>query len=254
MEGYTLHMARKWRVRILATVLTGVLASLCCYSLGRYLTLVVLAQASVTPYVLKVEIYSLARDPRGILGITETWGRRSDGATVRVESMGPPEWGITGREVRWMDGRSMTLVDYFKTKTTWPAIPAERLARHNAASLHPPVNCIQANDQFLAGSDNVFGQPVVIVRKDLLTGNPPALGGRKLTEWRAPNLGCVALTYTVDDKRSDGTWWRTTEQRVVSLTLEEPDPQLFEDEPAYTEATRDDVSNRLLQERKNRGR
>jgi len=33
MEGDTLHMARKGRVRILATVLTGVLASLCCYSL-----------------------------------------------------------------------------------------------------------------------------------------------------------------------------------------------------------------------------
>ena len=253
MEGYTLHMARKWRVRILAMVLTGVLASLSCYSLGRYLTPVVLAQASVTPYVLKVEIYSFARDPRGRLGITETFGRQSDGATVRLESMGPPEWGIQGRQVTWTDGRSTTFVDYFKTKTTWSAIPAAKLASYNAARLHPPLNCIRAKDEYLAGSDNLFGQPVAIVEKDLLTGNPPALGGRKLTEWDAPNLGCVTLTYTVEDKRPDGTWWRTTEQRVVSLTLEEPDPQLFEDEPAYTEATRDNVSNRLLQERKNRG-
>jgi hypothetical protein len=216
-------------------------------------THVALAQGSVTPYVLKVEVYSFENNPGGNLGITETFGRRSDGATVRLESMGRPEWGIQGREVRWMDGRWTTFIDYFKTKTTWPAIPAARLTSHNAARLHPPLNCIRAKDEYLAGSDNLFGQPVAIVKKDLLAGNPPALGGRKLTEWDAPNLGCVTLTYTVEDKRPDGTWWRTTEQRVVSLTLEEPDPQLFEDEPTYREATREDVSRLFSQERKNRG-
>lgn len=255
MERGRLHTAHERRVRKLATLRTGILAALCCCSTGRYQTTVraAPAEADVTPYVLKAEIYSFEHDPRGVLGITETWGRRSDGATVRMESMGPPEWGILAREVWWIDGRSATIVDYFKTRTAWPAIPAERLARHNSARLHPPPDCIRSRDEHSVGSDNLFGQPVAIVRKDLVGGTPPAIGGRKLTEWDAPNLGCVTLTYTVEDKKPDGTWWRTTEQRVVSLKLEEPDPHLFEDEPAYTEATRDEVASRLLQERKKRG-
>jgi hypothetical protein len=152
-----------------------------------------------------------------------------------------------------MDGRSATFVDYFKTKTTGRTIPAAELDRSNVSRLHPPLNCIRAKDESPGGSDVVFGRPVAIVREDLDGGTPPAPGRRKLTDWRDPELGCLTLTYTVEDRRPDGTWWRTTEQKVVGLKLEEPDPQLFEDEPTYTEATPDELASRLLQERKKRG-
>ena len=85
------------------------------------------AQNKITPYVLDTEVYGFENDPHGALGIKTTFARRSDGASARVDNLRPIPLGITGRMVTFMDGRSVTVVDAFRTKTTWRPIPASTL-------------------------------------------------------------------------------------------------------------------------------
>jgi hypothetical protein len=99
--------------------------------------------------------------------------------------------------------------------------------------------------QARVGEDTVAGQEVVVVERELPTGEGQPK--RKETDWRAPALGCQTLTYKVEDQQADGSWWLRTEGRVVSLTLEEPDPKLFDDGADYTEAKPSEVQRKLLE-------
>ena len=131
--------------RGLRTLLVASLAGILCYCLGARLTIVpvAMAQDKVVPFVLKAEIYAYEHDPKGALAITRTFARRSDGATVMVESLGPITLGITGRRVAYWDGTSRSFVDAFRTKTTEPAVPLGDLASYHAHLLNAPPNCLR---------------------------------------------------------------------------------------------------------------
>jgi hypothetical protein len=200
-------------------------------------------QNKVTPYVVETEVYAFEHDPHGAVAIKTMFARRSDGATVRVESIGPLQLGITARRITFTDGRSVSVVDAFKMKTTWPAVPAGRLDHFNAQRLKGTPNCVRSPGETVLALDLVAGQMVVGVRTDLTQG--PVL--KRMTEWRARDLGCLTLNYRVEDQKPDGSWWLRTEGRLVSLKLEEPDPKLFVDGAGYTEAKPSEVESKLLE-------
>jgi hypothetical protein len=229
----------KWRNPFLA----GFMAVWACYCFARILTIVptTLAQDKITPYVVETEVYGFENDPHGALGIKTTFARRSDGATVRVENIGPLKWGLTGRRITFIDGRSVSVVDAFRTRTTWPPVPPSALATFNARRLKGTPNCVRSPEETVLALDLVAGQSVVAVRTDLSQG--PVLG--RETDWRAPGLGCLTLTYRVEDQKPDGSWWLRTEGKLVSLRLEEPDAKLFDDGAGYTEAKPSDIEKRL---------
>jgi hypothetical protein len=236
------RLFRLTRLTAMAFMIGLVLAAV-----ARLLTIAPLAwaQDQVTPFVLNTEVYGFEHDPHGGLGIKTTFARRSDGAFARVENFGPLALGIAGRQITFMDGRSVTVVDAFKMKTTWRPIPARALEDWNARRLRGTPDCVQVAGQARVGEDTVAGQEVVVVERELPTGEGQPK--RKETDWRAPALGCQTLTYKVEDQQADGSWWLRTEGRVVSLTLEEPDPKLFDDGADYTEAKPSEVQRKLLE-------
>lgn len=198
----------------------------------------------ITPFVLETEVYGFENDPHGALGIKTTFARRSDGAFVRVENVGPLKLGITGRMIRFMDGRSMTVVDAFKTKTTWSPVRADQLERFNAQRLRGSPDCLRVAGEVRSGHDILAGQHVVVVRNDQLGGGSYVT---RETDWRAPELGCQTLTYRVEDQKPDGTWRLLTEGRSASLRLEEPDPKLFDQGADYAEAKPSEVHRKILE-------
>jgi hypothetical protein len=201
------------------------------------------AQDKITPFVLETEIYGFEHDPHGAVGIKTTFARRSDGADVSVENVGPLTMGITGRRIWFMDGRSVSVVDAFKMKTMWPAVSAGQVERFNAQRLRTTPDCVKAAGEVWAGAGTVAGQGV-----ELVVTETPIYNGqrtRKETEWRAPALGCRTLTYKVEDQQADGSWFLRTEGRVVSLKLEEPDPKLFDDGAGYAEVKPSEIERKI---------
>jgi hypothetical protein len=239
----------------LRKVLVAFLGGILCYYLGARLAIVhvTMAQDKVVPFVLMADVYAYEHDPKRALAITNNFGRRSDGAFAMFGSYGPIALGITARSVSYWDGTSKVFVDAFRTKTTKPAVPPSGLASYQAHLLNGPPNCLRHRGEIIKGTETLFGQPVVIVEEDGVGGTPQTVGGRRTIEWRAPNLKCHTLAYTVEDKRADGTWWLRTKQRVVSLTIGEPPRELFEDKPEYTEASHEEVLRQLTEEIKRRG-
>jgi hypothetical protein len=201
------------------------------------------APDKITPFVLETEVYGFENDPHGGLGIKTTFARRSDGAFVRVENVGPLKLGITGRMIRFMDGRSVTVVNAFKMKTTWSPVRVDQLERFNAQRLRGSPDCLRTAGEVRIGADTLAGQFVVVVRNDQLGGSYV----RRVTDWRAPELGCQTLKYRVEDQKADGTWRLMTEGRLVSLKLEEPDPKLFDQGADYAEAKPSDVHRKILE-------
>jgi TonB family protein len=202
------------------------------------------AQDKITPFVLDTEVYIFELDPLGSLAIKNTCARRSDGATARVENLGPIKLGVTERLVKFMDGRSVTVVDAFKMKTTWSTLRPDQVAFLNAQRLRGDSNCLWMAGEAMVATDKVAGQDAVAVRKDLSEGGQLT---RRMTDWRAPALGCQTITFKVEDQKPDGSWWLSTEGRLVSLKLEEPDPKLFDDGAGYTEATLSEIERKLLE-------
>lgn len=198
-------------------------------------------QDKITPFVLRTQVYAFEHDRHAELGIKTTFARRSDGATVRVESVGPLKLGLTGRMISFTDGRSLSLVDAFKMKTTWPPVPPGLLARFNAERWSASPNCLRMAGEELAGDGTITGQNVVVVRETV------GLIMRRETDWRAPGLGCQNLAYKVEDQNPDGSWRLRTEGRLVKLKLGEPDPKLFDEGADYTEAKASEVYRKILE-------
>ena len=244
--------ARKvvWISKWSSPFLAGFMAVGACYCFARMLTILptALAQDKIISYVLETEVYAFENDPHGEVGIKSTFARRSDGATVRVDNSGPLKLGLTARRITFMDGRSVSVVDAFRTKTTWPPVRPQALASFNARRLKGTPNCVRSGEETVSALDLVAGQNVVVIR----TEHPQGPTLRRVTDWRASDLGCQTLTYRVDDQKPDGSWWLRTEGKLVSLRLEEPDAKLFDDGAGYTEAKPSDIEKKLQEIESNR--
>jgi len=235
------------RKKVIPTVVY-LIAVASCFYMGRLLTTdrIARAQGEPRPFVLETELYSFVHDPAGVLAQRRTIARRSDGSSVSVDSFGLLSLGITARKVTYIDGRSVTIVDDFRMKSTWPAVPPEQLGFFKSHVLRTPRNCVEAEDEAWVGSRMAYGVQVMIVKHEPAE-NSPSPDRYRITHSRAPELGCKALTYLVEVKQDDGSWVPRTEQRVVSLKLEEPDAQLFGDGSGYTEAKPSEIERMLFE-------
>jgi hypothetical protein len=238
-----------WSRKNVKPLLAGLAAVAGCFYIARWLTVERLAsgEVNVTPFILETEVYSFEKDPAGGLVERKTTSRRSDGATAVVQNLGPIEWGETARRVTYADSRSVTFVDSFRTKTTWPVATGRELASFKEQFLHPSRNCVRVGEA-LVGFGKASGKDVAIVRASLRGERGPASPGeeRRITYWRVPDLACQTLTYRVDQEKGDGSWQMLTEERVVILKLQEPDARLFDHGSGYTEVKPSEVEKRLL--------
>jgi hypothetical protein len=214
---------------------------------GAYLVPSVQAQDEGAPFVLKEEIYRYSTNPAGELFQQRIQARRSDGAEVDENNVGPMNSGLMIRNVTYTDGKTVSVIDSLQIKTTRPGFPEKWVGHMQALSRMQARGCVGGNE-ILMGRDNISGQYVVIVGPSPIP-SPEGPDGLpwQITQWRAPNLGCQTLMYQMDKKRTDGSWQLMTKSKVVSLTVGEPDPQLFSDPSTYTELNTSDFQNRVLQ-------
>ena len=224
-----LHIVKRWA----PYVALGVLAMAGSFQLAKLTTVQLAARAETNPvpFVLVTESYNFDASPqREFLG-QETRARRSDGARVHISTaLGKPgiEAGVMAREVGYMDGRIVTLIDSMAVKTTWPHM-ARRMAELRERALHPPANCVDAVHT-LVGYDVVAGRRVSIVKHVYPDGV-------ESTNWLDLNLGCEQLTYRLESRLLDGSLKLRAEGRVISLKLGEPPAALFDDGPGYREVS-----------------
>jgi hypothetical protein len=204
----------------------------------------IVAAPTIQPFYL--EQTTSASDPdTHIFGLhgTLTVARRSDGTTVRVESVGPPWDGYRVRHVSMPNGNTASFVDAHRLKTTWPAqsnavggYTIELIRRLARTSGDCRLN--QARET-VQGSNIVSGQPIVIVRID---GSPE----HTFMSWRAPALACEELYYSSERHALDGSTTLALEKTTQTLLLEEPDAKWFATGSDYEEVAPSVALRRLL--------
>ncbi len=189
--------------------------------------LIAQSEVRVTPFVLERAIYFCSANPAGKLANKETIARRSDGTTVRIISVGPLARDVHLRELHYLDGSTVGLADFLKSKTSWPA-SEQQAAWLSSQMLHSAQNCVTVGETLVAERAAVLDHEVAVVKRILKLGPT-------LTVWRAPDLGCAELQYRIEDPQPDGSYKLVTEDRAVSLKLVEPDPALFDEGRDYAE-------------------
>jgi hypothetical protein len=201
-----------------------------CFFIGRNLEFVRIARAQtvVAPYQLQMEIYTFQDNPAGQLLVKETKARRTDGATVLTEDILLPIGERTSRKITYADGTILSLNDSIAAKTTCHLASSSAVAAYKEQLINPPRACIGAAGETLKGYAKVLGQDVAVIES-------ASSSNEILTRWVAPALGCLTLQYRVELKLDDGSRTLQAEGRPVSLQIQEPDPDLFESGPTYTE-------------------
>jgi hypothetical protein len=179
-------------------------------------------------FSLKIKVFGYERSPAGDLWEVETQAQRADGATVIVDTLYRPHMPPDAfRQVRLPDGTIVRLVDAVSAKFTCrPKHLEVAPARRTLFSKPAPPDCLGASDTLL-GQTVLFGQPVDVVE----TWDLGSAGQR----WVAPALGCKELQWQNATLRPDGSRRIELEGKLVSFTLGEPDPRLFDLGPSYAE-------------------
>ncbi len=219
---------RLQRTTIMALGAVG--AAAICFFVGRDLELVKIARAQtvVTPYQLQMEIYTFQDNPAGQLLVKETKARRTDGATVLTEDILLPIGERTSRKITFADGTILSLNDSIAAKTTCHLASSSAVAAYKEQLINRPQACIASAGETLTGYAKVLGQNVDIIESRWNSNET-------LTRWTAPALGWLPVQYRVELKLDDGSRKLQAEGRPVSLQIQEPDPELFDSGPTYTE-------------------
>jgi hypothetical protein len=196
------------------------------------------AMAVAEPSVVRVpvEAYTLERtvtmyDSPNNPGSVETLARRSDGATVRVMSVGPQGLGRFTRELSFPDGKSVMVFDSIEAKVTWP-VQDPRFRRSDA-----PATCVSDPSAHLLRRDKIENQDVEVIER--------AAGSYRLTVSVAPKLGCENMGVKSEAMRPDGSFKLASETKTTKLAIGEPDPRLFEIAPVLVEMKPSEAHRKL---------
>jgi hypothetical protein len=192
------------------------------------------------PFYLKRTIFTDNHSGRLSAFRTEVVARRSDGATARISSFGPLTAPGYFRKVDFLDGRSVTLVDSIKAKSTWPAMNQNELSSLSQKITRAPSDCGVHSPYSLVRFDSLDGQDVVVAEGVIANRY-------RLTRWLAPKLGCEDMYYKSEALGTDGASSISSEARISDLRLGEPDPNLFDLGAEYTEMKPSQAQNLLLQ-------
>ncbi len=163
---------------------------------------------SAKPFQAEIEMYTYEHNPEGKLFFRRVLGRNSAGTSVTVERHGPG-FVLVNRTIQ-VGGQKVDINDATNLKTTSIAPGSAVAVASGVVTCGPSVR-----EEELAG---VRTQVVPFTAKQI-----------RMTEWRAPDLGCAVLAYRVEKQDSSGAWGLLTTTRLVNLTLQEPDPRLFDD-------------------------
>ena len=116
----------------------------------------------------------------------------------------------------------------------------EELAALREKLGNPPVDCLYWPKARVISRETLFGQPVVILQKTYKTENI------RITKWLAPQLGCESLQWQLETLQPDGSYKLETEEKLISLEMNEPDPFIFEPGPHYEEVLPSEMIRRAL--------
>lgn len=183
-------------------------------------------RANVTPFILRLNNFVFDEEhPSGRLIGKTVVARRADGSIVRVSTeFGPVGMasGYKSRFITFWDGRQDSIFDAVQCSVPVPPISGKALAAFHERALDPPSNCVGTGDTLL-GFEMRGG-----VRVAKISVTPPAGSEFVLTQWRAPDLGCAMVQATAQKRRADGSLLMSGQNKLVSLKLAPPDPDLFE--------------------------
>ena len=186
------------------------------------------AQSAVTPFVLRTEIRSSERGSGTHPIETAIEARRSDGTRARVVTVFlPGGHQRAARSIIYRDGRRVQLANAISAKTTWPPLAPREIAAKQADDVQFSNNNCVNRWEVLLSYDLLFGQRVAVVK----TAPANVFG---TTYWRSPDLDCETLQYRVETIKA-GAVAVHTEQRALSLGLEEPDAKFFDEGANYAE-------------------
>jgi hypothetical protein len=157
----------------------------------------------VEPYYLE---RTVSRRDSGF-GAKEILARRSDGAIVRMNSVGPVEQGQFARDLQFPDGRSLTLYDGIKAKVTWPLMSEIEIGFRRSKALAGTPDCSEGGR--LLRHDQMEGQKVDVFQ---ITA-----GSHRLTLWAAPALGCENLYVNSETMQLDGSFRPAVETKTTLL-------------------------------------
>jgi hypothetical protein len=209
---------------------------------AKYLKVIQLANAQVTavPFYLQLDISKPADGGTMVVFRRMAVARRSDGTTASIETVGPLSGGQTARKITFLDGRSLSLMDAFRVKSTWPTRTSQEIAALKAALTASPKDCIPPGSRgiTLLGFEQMSGVDVAVIQSPV--------GGYRLTRWVAPRLGCEALRYRSERLLQDGSAVVQAAANPVSFVLGEPDARLFDLSGNYEEALPSTILSRSL--------
>jgi hypothetical protein len=204
-----------------------------------------------------MDIQQLGDDGQMAVQHRKTVARRSDGTTALIESVGPLAWNQYGRKITFLNGRSVSLVNLIRSKSTWPRKSESQVALLKSRLTNPPENCKSQAGEELVGSDVIAGEPVSILQVAIplprgTSGTATCCGGepivaKRLTMWLAPRLGCECLQYHVEGVRPDGTSKLIVDGGPAQIVFGEPDSHWFDEGSDYTEATPSEIQTRFLE-------
>jgi len=187
-----------------------------------------------------LEAYYLERsgeDADGKAGSTEIHARRSDGATMWMMSFGPRESKKFTRELRFPDGRSVTVYDEIKAKVTWPLPGPIEMKFLREGVVDGPSDCAAGPSATLLRHDQIEGQDVDVIQS--------SAGDRRITIWAAPKLGCEGLRVRSEAPQGNGEFRTLTETRTTRLVMGEPEARWFEIAPDLVEMKPSEAQRKL---------
>jgi hypothetical protein len=205
------------------------------------------AKVVAIPFMLTEEV---ASPPESEPFSRWTIARRSDGSTVRIANYPLRQFKVTTRTVSYIDGSSVTVSDSLGIKIIHPLLWDQDFIDFRKSILYQSDNCVGNNSaETLMGFREVLGQRVAIVK----SGPKPSPWNRANVTWdastRAIDLACKTLGYSVEEvSHVDGSIKLMTKARLLSITLGEPDPHLFEVSPTLTEVPDSEFYERLRQD------
>jgi hypothetical protein len=181
------------------------------------------AQPSVLiqPYYLErtVTFPPQSSDLPGVNVTKEILARRSDGAIANMQTNRLDKSGQYSRDLKFPDGRTLTLYDGVKARVTWPELSDPEIGTLSSKLAKPDCGS-NGRERMLLRHEQMEGVDVAVIQQ--------SSGSFRITTWEAPSLGCQQLYVKSEQMNSFGGFRVSAETKTTRLLIGEPDPRLFE--------------------------
>ncbi len=182
----------------------------------------------IQPYYLERTVIfpPQSSDLPGVNVTKEILARRSDGAVANMETNRLDKSGQYSRDLKFPDGRTLTLYDGVKAKVTWPALREPEIGTLGSKLAKPDCGA-NGRERMLLRHEQMEGVDVAVIQQ--------SSGSFRITTWEAPSLGCQHLYVKSEQMNSFGGFRVSAETKTTRLLIGEPDPRLFEVGPDLVE-------------------